>query len=342
MPYLKEKVLCFKKKPFGVVSFDQLELDDKGTLVDEDFCHHLQIPVKNYQYQHFTLAPGIISRSVGQVKVSCQVIQRGKLTDTIPFNATVIRHLTKIVGADVVSGKLLSKRLADFPAKPEKKKQRIQNWVRQHWDSPTKAPSTTASQTTYPQGTSSIRSCRCDWSNIATHPLASTKCCGHQGLCRDCSDRFDDIYDDIIKQEGQDGQEDIPLEDPCLLNSLQGSYKDDYGPDHYLNQSDDEQDDDIHPSEDEFDDDILSPSDDHQRDDSTCDDPEHFLSSHHCDSTENNQEANIRGAVDPLLQDACYDIYNDRLISRSFYDQALYFGYDLNTGSADQSNAHII
>ena len=275
---------------------------------------------------------------IGQVKISCQKIQRGKLADTVPFNAKVIRNLTKLIGADAVSGKNLSERLADIPAKPLKKKQRVQTWVQQHWDSTTEAPSTAATQTTYPPGTPSIRSCRCDWSNIATHASGSTKCCGHQGLCRLCSDRFADIQEDITEQERQDNLQDMSPENHHLMNPLLGSYEDDYPPEHYLNQDDvdsdasaDKHEGDYGPAEDlDPDGASSSPSD------SDCGDPENFLVTHHCTMGSNVHHDHNPTSNYPQ-QKLIYDRHNDRLVSQKFADQAIAFGYDLATGTVDQS-----
>ena len=249
MPNFKEIALCYKKMPFGVMAFDQLEIEDKGTMIDEALCHNLCLPIRNFEYRQFTLAHGVVTRVVGHLKI---LIWRGKLGETVPFNAKVVRNLSNILGVDAVSGKHLSEKLADIPAKPANTKENIQNWVHKHWESTSKAPSTkttrapstvasrapstAATETTYPPGTSSTRPCRCDWSNVAAHSQTSTKCCGHLGLCQDCSSKFDDIKHDIAdSNDNQDDvlledQQDVPQEELALFFGLQGSYEDDYGP----------------------------------------------------------------------------------------------------------------
>ena len=74
---MKEKALLYHKMPFGVTPYHHLEMEDKGCLIDEKLCHELDIPVKNFVYQRFTLLPGIKTRCVGFVKISVQEIQRG-------------------------------------------------------------------------------------------------------------------------------------------------------------------------------------------------------------------------------------------------------------------------
>ena len=93
-----EVPLLYSRKPFGVASYENLELSDKGNLVDESIVHHLNIPMKNFRYQKFTLQPGLVVRHVADVKITCQRIHRGKIGESIQFSAKVIRSLYECLG----------------------------------------------------------------------------------------------------------------------------------------------------------------------------------------------------------------------------------------------------
>lgn len=96
---------------------------DKGNLIDEEVVLLMDISVKTYRYDSFTLFPGCIAKCTGSVKFSCQRIINGKIGETFQFNGKVIRHLGKMLGTDAVSGHNLAEELSDLPVlKPSKNK----------------------------------------------------------------------------------------------------------------------------------------------------------------------------------------------------------------------------
>ena len=187
-----ETPLLFKKKPFGCISYDQLQLEDKGSLIDEKLCHLLDLPIRNIEYRHFTLAPGIVTRSVGQIKISVQRLFHGKSGDTVQFSGKVIRNLENIIGSDSVAGAFLSKKLADIPVNHSKPKDK-------HFEPSAKPPSTSI--------------------HIGVNPQSATNCCIHQN-CQQCRDGFDEMNDsDPLNSDSSSDTESDDCDDSISIGS---------------------------------------------------------------------------------------------------------------------------
>ena len=86
MSKIREVPLCFRKRPFGIASYEEFDMKDKGNLIDEETCHYMDISVKNLRYDNLTLFPGQVVKCVGSAKFSCQKISGGKAGETIQFN----------------------------------------------------------------------------------------------------------------------------------------------------------------------------------------------------------------------------------------------------------------
>ena len=210
----QETPLLYKGKPFGVLPFDQIEMTvDKGCLIDEQLCHDLFLPIKKLHYKSFSIYPGQVTRSTGHVKFSAQFIEKGKVGRSIYFQATVIRNLTIITGADSVAGEQFSEKLLGLPVKPFKPKEQLKNWLNKHWESPALASSTIPDNSTHPAATTTVHPCNCSWSNQAT--ASSLPCCTHKGLCQTCQDLHNELANDEL--ENSDDQD----EEECLISCIQ-------------------------------------------------------------------------------------------------------------------------
>ena len=227
---MKEIPLLFARKPFAVISYDQLHIKDVGNLIDEDICHALNLPLKNFQYSKFTLFPGQISRCVANVKASVQLIEGGKVGKTISFQARVVRDLKAILGTEAISDEALSTKLKeDLPSKPaENVKKRVKNWVKTHQGNSSMAPNTAnssdISETMYPDGTKTMSNCHCSWSSPSSQ---SRPCCQHRGQCSECAnecpnDILEDIPESTIVTE-TDILEDSEIFDPWSVGTISES-----------------------------------------------------------------------------------------------------------------------
>lgn len=339
MPF-HERPLLFRKRPFGLALYDEFQISDRGTFIDERICLDLQIPIKNICYKKITIFPGQTTRIVGSVKITCQQVFGGKSGQSIQFSGKVIRNLAEMFGVEAVAGQKLSNKLSDLPVlKTPKPQKQVAKWLHDHYNLLVKDYEDESIQTAYPTGTQTSHSCDCDWSRVADNSFTATKCCEHQGLCRDCSDKLDDIEED---EHQEDVSENAPDDRDCqpenlhFLNALHGTYEDDYGPAGPYGDGDGLS---CDQTSEDLDDASSSALD------SDCGDPEHFLVAHccHLNPTNNFNSAYEADHASYSDQEVVYDRQNDRFVSRAFADQAIKCGYDLASRSVDQTrNAFIV
>ena len=208
MTKIHEIPLCYRKRPFGTASYDQFDMVDKGNMIDEETCHYMDISIKNYRYENLTLFPGQVLKCVGSAKFSCQKIINGKIGESIQFSGKVVRHLSKTLHTDAVSGHNLTEKLSNLPVlKPSKPQNKVKKWIEKHHGDPAKSSSSSEFQTAYPMGTPSFPSCKCDWSHKASSPK-SKQCCAHRGLCDECEENLHDLRDDDLEIKQPEDQED--------------------------------------------------------------------------------------------------------------------------------------
>ena len=118
------------RRPFCLTSAADLNLDFlKSTLIDENLALDLNLPIRNLQYQRFSLSEdkSLWSRLTGTLKVTAQVLERGKIGKSFQLTAKIIRNLTGILGVESICDVHLEEKLFSLPVVQEKPKKKVKN-----------------------------------------------------------------------------------------------------------------------------------------------------------------------------------------------------------------------
>ena len=129
----KEYPVVYARQPFCLSSAADFGLDFlKNSLIDESLALDLNLPIKNLQYQKFSLSENktVWSRLVGTIKLTCQIIEKGKAGKSFQLSAKIIRHLTDIVGCEAVCDISLEEKLFPLPVQNEKPKKKVKKWLK--------------------------------------------------------------------------------------------------------------------------------------------------------------------------------------------------------------------
>jgi len=203
---VKEYPILFARRPFCLSSAADFGLDFlKSALIDEDLALKLNLPIKNLQYQKFSLSEDktVWSRLVGTIKVSSQIIEKGRAGKTFQLSGKIIRGLSEIIGCEAICDTILEEKLLSLPVSIEKPEKRVKKWLRNHGNIvPSQAPLTShcgqslEPPSTWPPSTATpyYSECRCDWSRASTH---GTACCQHKGSCQHCIDNLADVATEV-------------------------------------------------------------------------------------------------------------------------------------------------
>ena len=131
--FAKEVPILYSNRPFCLTSAADFNLDFlKSSLIDENLALDLDLPIKNLQYQRFSLSEDktVWSKLTGTLKLTAQVLEKGRPGKSFQFSAKVIRNLTKITGAEAVCDVLLEEKLFSLPVVHEKPEKKVKNWLK--------------------------------------------------------------------------------------------------------------------------------------------------------------------------------------------------------------------